>query len=101
MSFRGAEDHPETGLQLVADTPDLGVDLLLLQRALRRAEEEADRRFDTPFGDAGALVAVHDADRLEVGRFGSEDGLPNRAPGRRLVVGEGEVRGDRRKGREG
>src|SRR6266404_1417838 len=97
----GADDYSETGLQLIPDTPDLIVDFLLFQRPFRRAEEEADRRLDTALGDAGALVAVHDADRLEVGRLDSPDGLADRAPGRRLVVGEGEVGGNRRKRGEG
>src|SRR5262249_61511922 len=67
-SSKLAERYPKTRNELVSDAADLAVDVVLLQGLLRRAEEQADRRLDTALAGARALVAVHDADRFEIGR---------------------------------
>src|SRR5450830_1176519 len=90
------KSYSKPGLQLVAETADFAVDSLLFQRPFRRAEDEADRRLDPALRDSSSLVTVHDADRLEVRELRGADHALDLVPARRLLLGEGQVRFDRR-----
>src|ERR1700693_2656480 len=80
------KSYPKPRDEFVAQASDLAVDSLLLQRALRRAEDQADRRLDPALRDSGSLVTVHDADRLAVRELRGAGHALDLAPARRLLL---------------
>src|SRR6476660_633095 len=96
LSLTSSKGYPKPRDELVAEPAHFAVDGVLLERSLGRAEDEADRGLDPAFSNFRTLVAVHDADGLEVGELHAGDEPVDLVPARLLGLREGQVRFDRR-----